>query len=91
MRYVVRALQHREPIAFALSTAADAVAKAWSLMGSGATGIYIYDVNTLEAYFPNEFVGLFSTMATVSQARGRKQRGAIGPTLPEPQRSLDHP
>jgi hypothetical protein len=37
-------------------------------------------------------VGLFGTTAAVSQARGRKQRGAIGPMLPErPQRSLDLP
>ena len=51
MRYVVHAEQHREPIAFAFSTALDAVAKAWSVMGSGATGLYIYDVNTYEAHF----------------------------------------
>ena len=59
MRYVVRAQQHREPIALAFWTGAEAVAKAWTLMGSGATGLYIYDVNTYEAYFPNEFAGLF--------------------------------
>ena len=64
MRYVVRAQQHREPIAFAFSTAADAVAKAWRMMGSGATGLCIYDVNTYEVYFPNEFVGLFKRMAS---------------------------
>ena len=32
-------------------------------MGSGATGLYIYDVNTYEAYFPDEFVGLFKMTA----------------------------
>jgi hypothetical protein len=57
MRYVVHALQHREPIAFAFSTAAEAVAKAWSVMGSGATGLYIYDVNSYEAYFPKSSRG----------------------------------
>jgi hypothetical protein len=36
----------------AFSSAAEAVAEAWSVMGSGATGLYIYDVNTYEAYFP---------------------------------------
>jgi hypothetical protein len=71
MRYVVHALQHREPIQFAFSTAADAVAKAWRMMGSGATGLYIFDNDTYETFFPGEFVGLFSTMAAV-QARRRK-------------------
>jgi len=33
-------------------------------MGSGATGLYIYDVNTYEAYFPDEFVGLFKVTAS---------------------------
>jgi hypothetical protein len=72
MRYVVHAQQHCEPIEFAFSTAADAVAKAWRMMGSGATGLYIFDNDSYETFFPGEFVGLFSTMAAVSQARGRK-------------------
>ena len=74
MRYVVHAQQHSEPIAFAFSTAADAVAKAWSVMGSGATGLYIYDVNTHETYFPDEFVGLFKMTTAVTQDQERKQR-----------------
>jgi hypothetical protein len=40
MRYMVYA-ERREPITF--PTAGEAVSKAWSLMGSGATGLYIYD------------------------------------------------
>jgi hypothetical protein len=74
MRYVVHAHQHREPIDFAFSTAADAVAKAWRMMASGATGLYIFDNDTYETFFPGEFVGLFGTAAAVSRARGRKQR-----------------
>jgi hypothetical protein len=74
MRYVVRAQQHREPIVFAFSTAADAVAKAWSVMGSGATGLYIYDVNTYEAYLPDEFAGLFKR--TVASHRMKDESSA---------------
>ncbi len=92
MRYVVHAHQHYEPTDFAFSTAADAVAKAWRMMGSGAIGLYIFDNVTYETFFPGEFAGLFGTTAAVSQARGRKERGAMGRMLPErPQRSLDHP
>jgi hypothetical protein len=72
MRYVVHAQKHREPVQFAFSTAADAVATAWRMMRSGATGLYIFDNETYETFFPSEFVGLFGTMAAVSQARGRK-------------------
>jgi hypothetical protein len=72
MRYVVHAQKHREPIEFAFPTAADAVAKAWRMMNSGATGLYIFDNVTYETFFPGEFVGLFGTTAAVSQARGRK-------------------
>jgi hypothetical protein len=88
MRYVVRAQQDSELIAFAFSTAADAIAKAWSLMGSGATGLYIYDVNTYEAYFPDEFAGLFKMTAASHRMADR----AIGPTPPAPLRPRpDHP
>jgi hypothetical protein len=38
MRYVVHAEHHHERTEFAFSTAAEAVAKAWSVLGSGATG-----------------------------------------------------
>jgi hypothetical protein len=74
MRYVVHAEQHSESIEFAFSTAAEAVAKAWSMMGSGASGLYIYDNDTYEAYFPDEFVGLFKMTAAVPQDQGRKHR-----------------
>jgi len=74
MRYVVHAQKHREPIGFAFSTAADAVAKAWRMMGSGATRLYIFDNVTYETFFPGEFVGLFETAAAISRAGGRKQR-----------------
>ena len=74
MRYVVHAEQHREPIEFAFQTAAEAVSKAWSLMGSGATDLYIFDNDTYEVFFPDEFVGLFRTTAAVPQVGGRNQR-----------------
>jgi hypothetical protein len=49
-----------------ISTAAEAVAKAWSVMGAGATGLYIYDNDTYEAYFPDEFMRLFKMTAAVT-------------------------
>jgi hypothetical protein len=67
MRYLVHAEQHSESIEFAFSTAAEAVAKAWSLMGSGAIALYIYDANTYQAYFPDEFVRLFKVTAAAKQ------------------------
>ena len=67
MRYVVHAHQHRESIDFAFSTAADAVAKAWRMMASGATGLYIFDNVSYETFSPGEFIGLFRTTAVVSQ------------------------
>jgi hypothetical protein len=73
MRYVVHA-HNREPIEFAFPTAADAVAKAWRMMASGATGLYIFDNDTYETFYPGEFVGLFGMTAAGSQAGGRKQR-----------------
>jgi hypothetical protein len=41
-------------------------------LGSGATGLYIYDVNICEAYFPDDFVGLFKM--TAAQSHGRPDR-----------------
>jgi hypothetical protein len=58
MRYMVYA-ERREPITF--PTAGEAVSKAWSLMGSGATGLYIYDNVTCEAFLPGEFARLFKS------------------------------
>ncbi len=59
MRYLVHADQARRPVEFEFQTAAEAIAKAWSLMGSGATDLYIFDKYTYEAFSPGEFVGLF--------------------------------
>jgi hypothetical protein len=73
MRYVVHAEQHREPIEFPFQTAAEAVSKAWSLMGSGATDLYIFDNDTYEVFFPDEFAGLFRTTA----ASGRRTKSAL--------------
>jgi hypothetical protein len=42
------------------------------MMGSGATGLYIFDNDTYETFFPGGFVGLFGRTAAVSQTRGRK-------------------
>ena len=64
MRYVAHAEYSHERTEFAFSIAAEAVAKAWSVMGSGATGLYIYDNETYEAYFPDEFAQLFKMTAT---------------------------
>jgi hypothetical protein len=50
MRYLVHADQHRRPVEFAFQTAAEAVSKAWSLMGSGATDLYILDKHAYEAW-----------------------------------------
>jgi hypothetical protein len=64
MRYTIHAEQRRAPVEFEFATAAEAVCKAWSLMGTGATGLYIYDDETDEAYWPNEFAGLFKVSAS---------------------------
>jgi hypothetical protein len=74
MRYTVHAEQRKEPIEFGFTTAVEAVSKAWSLMASGATGLYIYDNETYEAFVPDEFAALFRARAQVAQPEARKQR-----------------
>jgi hypothetical protein len=54
-----RSPRDRKEIAALTVTAAEAVCKAWRLMATGATGLYIYDDETDEAYWPNDFAGLF--------------------------------
>ena len=66
MRFTVHADQHRTPIKFELATAIEAISKAWTLMGAGATGVYIYDDEMDQAYWPHEF----SALRTVSMAEG---------------------
>jgi hypothetical protein len=74
MRYTVHAEQSGEPTDFEFTTAVEAVSKAWSLMASGATGLYIYDNETHEAFVPDEFAGLFRMGAQVAQPEAQKQR-----------------
>jgi hypothetical protein len=59
MRYTVHAEQRRAPVEFEFATAAEAVCKAWNLMGTGATGLYVYDDETDETFWPDEFAGQF--------------------------------
>jgi hypothetical protein len=51
-----------------------------SLMGTGATGLYIYDDEEDEAYWPNEFAGLFKVHA--SQAAHAPDRETTAPRKP---------
>jgi hypothetical protein len=64
MRYTVHAERRRAPMEFEFATAAEAVCIAWSLMATGATGLYIYDDETDEAYWPNDFAALFTVRAS---------------------------
>ena len=66
MRFTVHAEQHCAPVEYALATAIEAISKAWTLMGAGATGVYIYDDDIDEAFWPHEF----SALRTVSMAEG---------------------
>jgi hypothetical protein len=63
MRYTVRVEKRPAPVEFEFGDAAQAVSKAWSLMSSGATSLYVYDNETCEAFFPGEFAGLFKSRA----------------------------
>jgi hypothetical protein len=68
-------------VEFEYATAAEAVCKAWSLMATGATGLYIYDDETDEAYWPNEFAGLFKVRASEAahaEALDQELRPAAG-------------
>jgi hypothetical protein len=58
MRFTVHADQHRTSIEFELATVIEAISKAWTLMGAGATGVYIYDDEMDQAYWPHEFSAL---------------------------------
>jgi hypothetical protein len=84
MRYTIHAEQRRAPVEFEYATAAEAVCKAWSLMATGATGLYIYDDETDEAYWPNEFAGLFKVSGTSRGARS----GNCGPQTSRPPRLM---
>jgi hypothetical protein len=58
MRFTDHAEQHRTPVEYELATAIEAISKAWTLMGAGATGVYIYDDEMDQAYWPHEFSAL---------------------------------
>jgi hypothetical protein len=64
MRYTIHFEQRRAPVEFEFATAAEAVCKAWRLMATGVTGLYIYDDETDEAYWPNDFAALFTVRAS---------------------------
>jgi hypothetical protein len=64
MRFTVHADRHRIPVEYELATAIEAISKAWTLMGAGASGVYIYDDEMDQAYWPHEF----SALRTVSIA-----------------------
>jgi hypothetical protein len=58
MTFKVHAEQHRSLVACECATAAQAIAKACDLMGAGATGLYIYDHELDDTYWPHMFVEL---------------------------------
>jgi hypothetical protein len=58
MSFTIHAEQRRGLIECECATAAEAVSKAWNLMGAGATGLYIYDDELDETFWPNKFVEL---------------------------------
>jgi hypothetical protein len=86
MRYTIHAEQRRASVEFEFATAAEAVCKAWRLMATGASGLYIYDDETDQAYWPNEFAGLFKVRASEAahpeapdqEPAARRQAGRLG-------------
>jgi hypothetical protein len=58
MRFTVHAEQRRGSVEFEFATAIEAISKAWQLMAAGATGLYVYDDETDETYWPNSFAEL---------------------------------
>jgi hypothetical protein len=58
MSFTVHAEQRRGSVECECATAAQAVAKARHLMNAGATGIYIYDDELDETYWPQSFAEL---------------------------------
>jgi hypothetical protein len=65
--------QHRTPVEFELGTAIEAISKAWTLIGAGATGVYIYDDEMDQTYWPHEFsaLGTVSMSESVRTGQGR--------------------
>jgi hypothetical protein len=61
MSFTVHAEQHRGPIEYECATAAEAVRRACRLIGAGATGLYIYDDELDETYWPQKFAELLLT------------------------------
>jgi hypothetical protein len=87
MRYTIHAEQRRAPVEFEYATPAEAVCKAWSLMVTGATGLYIYDDETDDAYWPNEFAGLVKVRASgAAHPEAPDQETAAGRQMARPRR-----
>jgi hypothetical protein len=55
MRFTVHAEQLRCPVEFQAATAIEAVSKAWQLLEAGAAGLYIYDDEKDQAFWPERF------------------------------------
>jgi hypothetical protein len=58
MSFTVHAEQRRGSVECECASAAEAVARARYLMGVGATGLYIYDDELDETYWPQSFAAL---------------------------------
>jgi hypothetical protein len=58
MRFTVHADQHSGPVEFQFASAIEAISKAWQQVSAGANGLYIYDDEKDEAFWPDRFADL---------------------------------
>ncbi len=92
MRYTVHTEQHSGALAFEVATAIEAISKAWKLMSAGASGVYIYDDDTDEVFWPDKFAALFSIRMVETTPEMQEPRRPTAPTRPmRPQRPRDRP